>query len=228
MRAAQRRARSSGLRMHYRCLPSNGRTYWEITVDGSGQIIAAWSQQLRRELPIVAEGFVGNGMGRQARNLANSLVARWTDLCVGQSENARVTSSGSDTGHYFWPVMDVPLPPHPLEPRLSITDDLIGRWIVGDLPSEAAIEELHTSMEGLLRKLPRVPRRATWPAMLKIALDAGFITSKDKTALMSFNTQFRNRLKHRTLALRESHRVAVAERMSEVLDIHENLLGRIT
>ena len=228
MRAAQRRARSTGLRMRYRCQPASGHTDWDISVDGNGYVIAAWSQQLARDLPVVAEGFVGDGEGRRARNIAVSLVARWTDWCVGDSENTTVSATGSDKGKFFWPVIDVPVPPHALAPRLAQADELVGRWIVQDIPPEAAIEELHTSVEGVLRSILGVGKGPNWPALLDRAERAGFIAEPDRLALESFSTLYRTRLKHHALAVAEAERVATTNVMWDVLGICESLLGHVS
>ena len=213
--------------MRYRCRPTGRLTDWDLSIDGNGYVIAAWSQQLFRDLPIVAEGYVGDGQGRVARNVAVSLVARWTDWCVGDSEDLTISATGSDKGKFFWPVIDVPLPPHALAPRLVQSDELVGRWIVGDLPEEAAIEELHTSVEGVLRSLLGVGKGPNWPKLLEGAEAGGFISTSERLILDSFNTLHRNRLKHGALALAETERIAAAAAMWNVLAICESLLGSL-
>jgi hypothetical protein len=214
--------------MRYRRHQNAGaKTDWDLVVDGNGYVIAAWSQQLHRDLPVVAEGFVGSGEGRIARSVAESLVARWTDWCVGESENTMISSTGNDTGRFFWPVIEVPIPPDPLEPRLAISDDLVGRWIVGNLPEEVAIEELHTSVEGLLRRLLGVGKGPNWPTLLTKARSSGYISETDGGILTSFNTLYRNRLKHQAEALIDDEREAASQTMWMVLGICEGLLQKM-
>ena len=227
LRAAQRRARSLGLRMKYRCHPGGDVTRWDISIRGNGYVIAAWSQWLKRDLPVVAEGFVGIGDGYQARNAAISLVARWTGWCVGDEENVTVSTNGSDRVGWFWPVLDIPEAPSLLAPRLRISDGLIARWMVGDLPEEVAIEELHTAIEGLLRSVLRVGRGPNWPRLLLSAESAGFLSATASATLGSFNALHRNRLKHQALALTGPEREVVKDLLSEVLVIGERLLRNI-
>jgi hypothetical protein len=227
MLAAQRRARSLGLRMKYRSHPGEGRTDWELSVDGNGYLIAAWSQQLERDLPLVAEGYVGVGEGRQARNAAVSFVARWIAWCVGDEERTVITTTGSDRVRWLWPVMDIPEPPSPLAARLAISDSLVARWLVGDLPEEVAIEELHTSVEGLLRVLLGVGKGPNWPALLTAAESAGVLKPMESATLGTFNVLYRNHLKHQALALSNSDRATAGEVMRQVLQIGERLLARL-
>ncbi len=227
MLAAQRRARSLGLRMKYRFHPGGDSTEWDLSVDGNGYLIAAWSQQLERDLPLVAEGYVGPGAGRQARNVAVSFVARWIAWCVGDEERTTISASGRDQVRWLWPVMDIPEPPSPLAARLAISDSLVARWIVGDLSEEVAIEELHTSMEGLLRVLLGVGKGPNWPTLLTDAEAAGLLAAADSATLGTFNTLHRNRLKHQALALTDSEREIVAEVMRDVLGIGERLLAKL-
>ena len=227
MLAAQRRARSLGLRMKYRSHPGEGRTAWDLSVDGNGYLIAAWSQQLERDLPLVAEGYVGVGEGRQARNVAVSFVARWIACCVGDEERRVISTSGGDRVRWIWPVMDIPELPSPLAARLEISDSLVARWIVGDIPEEVAIEELHTSAEGLLRVLLGVGKGPNWPTLLTAAGTAGLLTAAESTTLGSFNVLYRNRLKHQALAMSDSDRVNATEVMKRVLDISERLLAKL-
>lgn len=210
--------------MRYRRSDDGARTSWEVTVDGNGYLIAAWSQWLERDLPVVAEGFVGVGAGSVARNVAVSLVARWTGWCVGEEERTAVSSTGSDRIRWFWPVIDVPDPPSRLADRLAISDGLVARWLVGDLPEEVAIEELHTAVEGLLKSLVG---NGKWPQLLARAEAAGTLSSTDKSTLDVFNVAYRVHLKHQTRALADNERTKANELMHEVLAITERLLGRL-
>lgn len=227
MRAAQKRAQSVGLRMNYRRHQHGKWTDWDLVVDGNGYAIAAWSQQLRRELPIVAEGYSGLERGPVARNVASSLVSRWTDWCVGESNNTTISSTKRDDGLFYWPVIDVPKSPHSLEPRLTISDDVLGRWIVGELPIEVAIEELHTAVEGVLRAFPGARKRSNWPQLLVNVESLELLTPSNKELLTEFNCLYRNRLKHRTLALTDSERVKARDDFHKILGVAEKLLGRM-
>ncbi len=224
MLAAQRRARAIGLRMTYRRHVNGATTDWDIAVDGNGYLIAAWSQWLARELPTVAEGYVGLGSRRLARNVAVSLVARWTGWCVGDEERTDIRATGHDRVRWFWPVIDVPEPPSPLAARLAIADAAIARWIVGDLPEELAIEEVHTAVEGLLRSLVGTGK---WPVLLRMAETTGMLTSGEKTSLHNFNVLYRIRLKHNLAALTDSERATARDSLYEVLNVCERLLQRV-
>lgn len=226
LRAAQRRAEKVGLRMRFRRTTENSRSKWYMSVDGNGYVIAAWTQQLERELPIVAEGYVGLGQGGQAHNAAVSLVARWIGQCVGDEESAVISASGKDTGRWLWPIIEVPEPPHRLAPRLTISDSLVGRWIVGDMPEEIAIEELHTLVEGLLRTVLSVGRGPNWPSLLEAARER-YLTSDECQTLAAFNQLRRNQLKHAAEALSDEERRDAKTEMANVLQIAERLLARL-
>jgi len=224
--AAQRRARASGLRMRYRRYPKRQETEWELNVHGNGFVIAAWSQQLERDLPVVAEGYTGAGAGAAARNVATSLVSRWVAWCVGEEEDTTISANGRDAAAWIWPVIEFPPRTDALGPRLQISDSLIARWLVGDLPDEVAIEELHTVVEGLLRQCLALGRGPNWPSLLTRAEGTGLITARERSDLEDFNSLYRNRLKHRAKALSSSERVAVKDALTEVIMSAERLLGR--
>jgi hypothetical protein len=188
-------------------------------------LIAAWSQQLERELPLVAEGYVGFGEGRQARNATESFVTRWIAWCVGGEERTVISTSGRDRVRWIWPVINIPERPSPLAARLEISDSIVARWLVGDMPEEVAIEELHTSVEGLLRVLLGLGKGNDWPALLVSAESVGLLTGAERATLRKFNTLYRNRLKHQALALSDADRAGATETMREVLAISEHLLS---
>ena len=123
--------------------------------------------------------------------------------------------------------MDIPEFPSPIAARLAISDSLVARWLVGDIPEEVAIEELHTSAEGLLRVLLGVGKGPNWPTLLTAAEAAGMLSAADSATLGTFNLLYRNRLKHQALALSESERATAAEVMKQVLEIGERLLARL-
>lgn len=78
-------------------------------------MIAAWSQQLERELPIVAEGYPDLPRTRSVR-IARSLVARWHDLVVPddfpRKEPYRIRTSSSDDLTHIWTLLSWPEPNH--------------------------------------------------------------------------------------------------------------------
>lgn len=224
MLAAQRKARAIELHMRYRRHVNGAITDWDINVDGNGYLIAAWSQWLARELPTVAEGFPGLGSRTLERNVAVSLVARWTGWCVGDEERTDIRATGHDRVRRLWPVIDVPEPPSPLAARLVIADGVIARWIVGDLPEELAIEEVHTAVEGLLRSLVGTGK---WPVLLRNAETTGILESAEKTSLHNFNVLYRIRLKHNLAALNDAERATARESLYEVLNVCKRLLQRV-
>ena len=226
--AAQRRARAIGLRMSFRRQSRGALTDWSLIVDGNGYLIAAWSQQLERDLPVVAEGYVGTARNSEARHLATSLVARWIDWCVGDNddEKATVSTHGRDRVRWIWPVLDIPHEASPLYARLVISDELIGRWIVGELPEELAIEEFHTTIEALLRHLTDLGPTATWPPLLGRSKRLGYLSGAEGRTLHSFNRLHRNRVKHEGLALSVPERAQARAVLYDVLTIAERLLSR--
>jgi hypothetical protein len=212
--------------MRYRRRPLGDVTAWDVDVDGNGYRIAAWSQQLARDLPRVAEGYSGAGAGRAAQSVATSLVARWIEWCVGDDQATdRVTDNGRDEPRWFWPVIDVPDRDDPMYPRLLLADELIGQWIVHELPAEVVIEELHTAVEALLRRRLNAKRGTKWPVLLRTASARGLISVGDAQRLDRFASAHRNRLKHEAHAIPEAESGIVRALLHDVLAVTEHLLG---
>jgi hypothetical protein len=80
--------------------------------------------------------------------------------------------------------------------RLAQADWLVGRWIVGELPVETIIEEVHTVAEAVLRSATKSPRGTRWPQLVKNAREMRLLTSDDVAVLTRFSRVHRNRLKH--------------------------------
>lgn len=226
LNAAQRRARALGLQMHYCHHDAAGTSEWEINVDGPGGRIASWAYQIEHDLPIVAEGYTGAGSGKQARDVAHSLVARWVGWCVGGEEDTKIKATGSDRSKWFWPIIDVPTPPSPLAARLALSDSVVARWITGDLPEEIVIEELHTVVEALLRSL-KSDGKGEWPVLLAYAKKHKLLLQPEVDTLKQFNVKHRIRLKHRAEIIADTDRHVVNELMLAVLEIADRLAGEI-
>lgn len=100
-----------------------------------------------------------------ARRVAQSLVARFVAQCVGDEvESDRALTSTSDPVAYRWSVIDVPALEHALGPRLWVSDEVIARWMTGDMPVELAVEEVHTAA------LPVRGRMRNWSASLRTGI----------------------------------------------------------
>lgn len=233
LRAAQRRGKRLGLDVRYRCrqLPPD-RSAWMLTADGSGVVIAAWVQQLERDLPVVAEGFTGHGAGALAVRIGHSVPARFVELLVGDNltnVSASVVTSRTDRARVFWPVLDPPDIGRPLSDRLQLADELIGRWMVDDLPDETGLEELHTAIEIVLRTVLAAGRNARFPQLLDRARTAGLIGDADHEALTRLNDH-RRRVKHHggVIPTADEHAVnADLWRATSALDHLQGHLGRI-
>ena len=201
LRAAQRRGRvlSLAVRFRKRSSPSPGWTSWELTVDGHSVHIAAWARQIERELPVVAEGYTCTGSGRSAVRLAGSLVARFIESCVGGTLEAvptKVVLHRQDDARVFWPLLDPPDLEHDLAARLALADELIARWLVGDLPDETGIEETHTAIEIVLRRVLDAGKSVQFPDLVGRAAERGLITQEDHGVLVDLNKR-RVQIKHR-------------------------------
>jgi hypothetical protein len=231
LRAAQRRARAIELEMHYRREGArNGLARWYITIDGNGFWIAAWAQQIERDLPIVAEGYTEISSTALARRIATSMVARFVNWSVGDEEveeSPRVVTSRLDHVKYRWSVVDIPEPDHRLGPRLWLADEVIARWMTSDMPEEIAIEEMHTAAEGALRYLLKAGHSTRWPTLLLQAVAAGLLDYQAAATFAEFNSQYRNRLKHRTEAIPDDERDEVREAMHRLLERLIRLLERM-
>ncbi len=99
-----------------------------------------------------------------------SYVARFVALSVGDDvESGRVLTTKSDPVAYRWSVIDVPALEHVLGPRLWVSDEIIARWMTGDMPDELAVEEVHTAAEAVLRHVlaagKHVSGRFFWNAL---------------------------------------------------------------
>ena len=81
----------------------------------------------------------------------------------------RVLTTKSDPVAYRWSVIDVPALEHVLGPRLWVSDEIIARWMTGDMPDELAVEEVHTAAEAVLRHVlaagKHVSGRFFWNAL---------------------------------------------------------------
>jgi hypothetical protein len=200
LRAAQRRGRALDLTVRYRRLPgrSAGWTSWDLTVDGGSVRIAAWTRQLERELPVVAEGFTGAGAGRSAVRIARSFVARFVEWCVGEKLGKvgdRVVLTRDDEARVFWPLLDPPDLGHDLAARLTLADELLARWMVGDLPDETGVEEMQTAIEIVLRRVLNAGQRVPFPQLVDRAVKHAIIDHDDRRVLVDLNNR-RVEIKH--------------------------------
>lgn len=201
LRAAQRRGRVLDLEVRFRKRSSSspGWTSWELTVDGHGIHIAAWARQIERELPLVAEGYTCAGSGRPAVRLAGSFVARFVESCVGEMLEVaptRVVLHREDDARVFWPLLDPPDLGHDLAARLTLADEMIARWLIGDLPDETGIEEVQTAIEIVLRRVLDAGMNARFPTLIGRAAQSGLITQEDHDVLVDLNER-RVQVKHR-------------------------------
>lgn len=230
LRAAQRRGKRLGLDVHYRRRPLPPHSsVWTLTADGSGVVIAAWVQQLDRDLPVVAEGFTGHGAGAVAVRIGHSIPARFVELLVGDrlpSVSASVITSRTDEARVFWPILDPPDMGRPLSERLQLADRLIGRWIVADLPDETALEELHTAFEIVLRTVLASGRDARFPQLLDRAQDAGLIDAEDHRALAQLNDH-RRTVKHRGGVIPAADKRAVKADLWRAIGALDRLQGQL-
>jgi hypothetical protein len=106
------------------------------------------------------------------------------------------------------------------------SDELVGRWIVGELTEEIAIEELHTLVGALLKSLLRVSRKNS-TKLLTVAVDRKLIDESEQTLLCSLNSLFRNRLKHEAQVIDPDEREEAKETLWKVLTHAEGTLGRL-
>ena len=81
---------------------------------------------------------------------------RFIEWCVtgrlGEVGNKAVLTR-DDEARVFWPLLDPPDLGHELAARLTVADELLARWMVGDLPDETGVEEMQTAIEIVLRGL---------------------------------------------------------------------------
>ncbi len=198
--AARRRAdRLETLEMRFgRRAVADGESEWTIEVDGNGTLIAAWSQQLERDLPIVAEGYRGEIGTTQAVRIARSIVARWFELIVPDDHSTRdpyrIRTSVSDPILFAWTVID--WPEDTFSERFLLSDELVARWLTEDLPAEVAVEEIHTMAERALRSVTASGQQVSFPELIKRAEQGSLLRSEHAATLRSFN-QARRKLKHR-------------------------------
>jgi hypothetical protein len=64
--------------------------------------------------------------------------------------------------------------PHPLAARPRIADQLLARWVVGDLPTELAVEEAHTALEIVMRYLLGAGQSVSFPGLVDRAVRHGY------------------------------------------------------
>jgi hypothetical protein len=231
LQAAQRRGRALDLKVRYRRRPSPsaGWASWELSADGPGVLIAAWARQLERELPIVAEGFTGAGAGRLAVRIARSFVARFIEWCVADvlgDVRERVVLSRDDEARVFWPLLDPPDLGHNLAARLSLADELLARWMVGDLPDETAVEEMQTAIEIVLRRLLGAGQHVSFPRLAHRALEHTLIDEQDRSALVALNDR-RVAIKHHGGVIPSEDEEDARSALYSATRVLERLEGRI-
>ena len=212
LRAAQRRGRSLGLRVRYRKVAAcDLETTWLLAVDGRGWLISAWANQIERELPVVAEGYTGEGAGARAVEVAKGFIGRWIDWCVGDE-------AGGRPGRFFWPNLN--LPDHAAEPRFRVCDQVVGGWMVGVVPHEVAIEEIHSGAELALRHVLRAGKSVSWARLIDRAVGAEEVSDEALASLRALNDE-RRVVKHRGGVIADGPEAdvrAVIERAIEALD----------
>jgi hypothetical protein len=231
LRAAQRRGRALDLDVRYRRRlgSSLGWASWELSANGAGVLIAAWVRQLERELPIVAEGFTGAGAGRSAVRVVRSFVARYIEWCVGDALGEvrdRVVLGRDDEARVFWPLLDPPDLGHEFAARLTLADALLARWMVGDLPDETGIEEMHTAIEIVLRRVLRAGRRVSFPGLADRAVEHSLIDIHDRSVLVDLNDR-RVDIKHHGGVIPPEAQADVSAVLHDAAWVLERLEGRL-
>ncbi len=193
MAAAQRRAEAAVLDFGYASEPDGDTTKWTLQVDGHGFRIAAWSHQLERDLPTVAEGYP-HLPAHVAIGFANSIVARWFADCVGTSGDQddtpeAVIADDGGVNRWWWPILAARFKDLSDETRqrLAQADWLVGRWIVGELPVETIIEEVHPIAEAVLQTATASGPKARWPQLVKAAREKRMLTFDDVDVLTRFS-----------------------------------------
>ncbi|MDQ3573392.1 MAG: hypothetical protein M3404_00460 [Actinomycetota bacterium] len=161
----------------------------------------------------MAEGFTGPGRGRVAMRIARSLVARFVEWCVGPDEREpreRVVLSRNDEASVWWPFLDPPDLPHGLARRLALADDLLARWLVGDLPAEVAVDEAQTALEIVLRDLLQAGRSSKFPQLVERGLARQLVSSQERNQMVALNDHRRS-IKHHGGVIADDDREAVRE-----------------
>jgi len=227
LEAGRRWAKELNLEMHFRSRARpGGNREWEIWVDGNSFGIAAWSRRLERDLPTVAQGFIGIERG-QAEGIAESLATRWIGWCVGNDDawDTRIRTSVRDPGRWIWPVLDYPLDtPH--TDRLVLADDVLARWLVGGISDEIVVEELHTIVEAMLRHRLGAGQSVLWPRLLERACTARLLDDEELETLRAFNSGLRRKVKHAAATLSDFEREEAESTLWKVITIAERRLGR--
>lgn len=232
LQAAQRRAKKISLlhglagkplRMRYRRLPPKGdKRPWAIDIEGTWWEIAVWSQWIERDLPIVAEGYAGGLPISETIKVARSLVAAWHYLIAPEEELPRepyvIQTATSSSNKFQWTIFDWP-EDEPLYSRLLISDQILARWYIGDIPEEIALEELHFMLEYLARKITKSGQHIPFPKLVIKMFERGNIEESERDLMMQFNN-IRREFRHRGRAIRDdSEREELRSLIRQVLFI---------
>lgn|GEM_PF-6352942 len=218
LRAAQRRGRALGLRVRYRKVGAcDGETSWDMTVDGRGWLISAWVNQVERELPVVAEGYTGDGAGARAVDVARRFIGRWIDWCVGDE-------AGGPPGRFFWPNLN--LPDHEAERRFLVCDQVVGDWMVGAVPNEVAIEEIHSAAELAVRHVLGAGKSVSWVRLIERAADREDVSDEALDSLRALNAE-RRAVKHRGGVIDDAREADVRELIVRAIDALEGLFWEL-
>jgi hypothetical protein len=137
-----------------------------------------------------------------------------------------VILSRDDDGQYFWPLLNPPDRGHELSNRLTLADDLLARWIVGDLPDETGVEETQTAIEITLRQLLTAGSSVNFPTLLGRSVEAGLIANEDREVLATLNRS-RVNVKHHAGVIPRDEAEATTSLLHGALGVLDRLENRI-
>lgn len=175
-----------------------------LAIDGNSRRIDLLGYRLERDLPLVAEGCMVEGLSPEQR----ARIGRgFADLMLrGRhvEQDGPISLRGVTRTSYYYPPFEYQCPSVPrLHARLSITEDLIVAWNFEEIAPEVLLEELHTACELVLEELVnKSAKRLSFAELIAAAEDAGlFGDSRDlatqPTDLLIDLKDLRKNVRHR-------------------------------
>jgi hypothetical protein len=170
--AARRRARPMSVRWRSRVDADSG-VGW-VGIDGNTFQLDVYLHRLRRDLPTIAEAVASGGRPAWRRKYALGLVDVLTRFrCdfyerYGMDHVPRlraVSKPAVMSVHSLW----MGERHRDLWARLAVTEEIMGEWLLDEVPPEVVVEELHTAAELLLTRWARKSRAPAFAVLVDLA-----------------------------------------------------------
>ena len=108
-----------------------------------------------------------------------------------------------------------------------LADELLARWMVGDLPDETGVEEMQTAIEIVLRRTLGAGQRVSFPELADRACKQGLFDEGGRRVLADLNSQ-RVQIKHHGGVIPAEAKESARSMLHSAASTLEHLQGRLT